>query len=76
MESKKSNGSDLRRWSSPLFNFGLIVSVGSVLVAFEWKAKIEKPLLEISDDGSSWETEVIPITIQPPPSPTTSNSSF
>jgi protein TonB len=70
MESKKSNGSDLRRWSAPLFNFGLIVSVGSALVAFEWKAKIEKPFLEITDDGSAWETEVIPITFQNPPPPT------
>ncbi len=70
MESKKSNGSDLRRWSAPLFNFGLIVSVGSALVAFEWKAKIEKPFLEITDDGSAWETEVLPITFQNPPPPT------
>ncbi|RIW13677.1 energy transducer TonB [Algoriphagus lacus] len=67
MELKKNTGSDLRRWSAPLFNFGLIISVGSVLVAFEWKDKIEKPLLQLSIGNSSWESEVIPITIQSPP---------
>lgn len=67
MELKKNTGSDLRRWSAPLFNFGLIISVGSVLVAFEWKAKNEKPLLQLSYTNSSWESEVIPITIQSPP---------
>lgn len=67
MELKKNTGSDLRIWSVPLFNFGLMVSVGSVLVAFEWKAKNEKPLIELSNDRMDWETEVIPITIQSPP---------
>lgn len=67
MELKKNTGSDLRRWSAPLFNFGLIISVGSVLVAFEWKAKNETPLLQLSNGNSSWESEVIPITLQSPP---------
>lgn len=67
MELKKNIGSDLCRWSAPLFNFGLMVSVGSVLVAFEWKAENEKPLIELSNDRMDWESEIIPITIQSPP---------
>ncbi|MFN3997708.1 energy transducer TonB [Algoriphagus sp.] len=67
MELKKNLGSDLRRWYAPFLNFGLIISVGAVLAAFEWKAYEEKPLLEISNSNSNWDSEVIPITIQSPP---------
>jgi protein TonB len=69
MELKKNAGIDLRRWSTPLFNFGLMVSVGSVLVAFEWKAKNETPILEFGNQSTDWMHENIPITIQTPPSP-------
>jgi periplasmic protein TonB len=68
MELKKNLESDLRRWYAPFLNFGLILSVSVVLAAFEWKAYEEKPLLEISNTNSNWDTEVIPITIQVPPS--------
>jgi periplasmic protein TonB len=68
MELKKNAGSDLQRWYAPFLNFGLIISVGAVLVAFEWKAYEEKPLLDISNANTNWDTEVIPITIQVPPS--------
>lgn len=67
MELKKNAGSDLQRWYAPFFNFGLILSVSAVLVAFEWKADEEKPLLNISNANTNWDTEIIPITIQVPP---------
>jgi protein TonB len=67
MELKKNAGSDLQRWYAPFLNIGLILSVGAVLAAFEWKAYEEKPLLNISNFNSNWESEVIPITIQVPP---------
>lgn len=67
MELKKNNRADLRRWYGTFFNLGLATSVSAVLVAFEWKAKDEKPLLELSKGTTEWNTEIIPITIQTPP---------
>ena len=67
MELKKNIGSDLRRWQGPLLNLGLMISVGAVLVAFEWKAEEENPLLDISKGTTEWATEIVPITIQNPP---------
>lgn len=67
MELKKNPGSDLRRWYAPIFNLGLIISVSTVLVAFEWKAYEDKPLISIPDGNADWDTDIIPITIQNPP---------
>ncbi|SEG07380.1 energy transducer TonB [Algoriphagus boritolerans] len=67
MELKKNPGSDLRRWYAPIFNFGLILSVSAVLLAFEWKAFEDKPLLEFTSDNTHWEDDLIPLTIQTPP---------
>ncbi|WP_111670510.1 energy transducer TonB [Algoriphagus litoralis] len=67
MELKKNPGSDLRRWYGPIFNLGLILSVSTVLVAFEWKAYEDKPLITIPDGDSNWDIDIIPITIQEPP---------
>jgi protein TonB len=67
MESKKSERADSRKWVSPLFNLGLLCAVGAVLVAFEWKIEEERPLLDISEDKEKWEIDIIPITIQNPP---------
>jgi protein TonB len=38
-----------------LFKFWLIISVGTVLVAFEWKAYEEKPLPDITKKNTMWE---------------------
>lgn len=67
MELKKNPGSDLRRWYAPLFNFGLIISVAAVLVAFEWKAYEDKEPFVLTDENTSWDDDLIPITIQSPP---------
>jgi protein TonB len=67
MELKKNDRADLRRWYGPFFNLGLALSVGAVLVAFEWKAKDEKPLLDLTKGTTEWNTEITPITIQTPP---------
>ncbi|HSF55431.1 MAG TPA: energy transducer TonB [Algoriphagus sp.] len=71
MELKKNPGSDLSRWYGPIFNLGLIFSVASVLVAFEWKSKDEKDLLDLTGTNTNWDTDIIPITIQTPPPPKT-----
>ncbi|MBA4301428.1 protein TonB [Algoriphagus alkaliphilus] len=67
MELKKNPKSDLLKWSGAISNLGLAISIAFVLVAFEWKAYEEKPLLNISNANSNWESEVIPITIEVPP---------
>ncbi len=67
MEAKKTPRADLLRWNGTLLNLGLAMSVGAVLVAFQWKAEDKKPLLSLSLDAAEWETEIIPITIQTPP---------
>lgn len=67
MELKKNNRADLRRWQGTFYNLGLATTVGAVLVAFEWKAKDEKPPLDLLNGTTEWNTEIIPITIQTPP---------
>lgn len=67
MELKKNPGSDLRRWYAPFLNLGLILSVGAVLAAFEWKAYEEKSPLVFTSDNTKWDDDIIPITIQTPP---------
>lgn len=69
MEHKKNPKSDLKRWSGALFNLGLAASLAVVLVAFEWKAKDQILIKEISEIYSDWEILDIPITDQSPPSP-------
>jgi len=67
MELKKNSKSDLRRWQGPFFNLGLAISLGAVLVAFEWKAEEQNPLLDISRETTDWALDDVSITIQTPP---------
>ncbi len=73
MEHKKHPSKDLLRWKGTLTNFGLMISISAVLVAFEWKAYEEKPLIEFDPSMTNWEDDFVPpITITPPPPPPTS----
>jgi protein TonB len=47
MKKKKDSKADLRKWSRTLLNFGIVVSLALVLVAFEWK-QFENKILVIS----------------------------
>lgn len=69
MENKKNPNLDLRRWSGTLFNLGLTISLGAVLVAFEWKAKDQGPLKTFEGMEDEWIDIDIPNTIQNPPPP-------
>ncbi|WP_439488241.1 energy transducer TonB [Algoriphagus sp.] len=69
MEPKKNPKSDLRKWSGALFNLGLAISLASVLVAFEWKAKDKLIMKDIAGIEDDWEILDIPITIHTPPPP-------
>ena len=69
MEHKKNPKLDLRKWSGTLFNLGLVVSLGAVLVAFEWKAKNEENIKTFQGMEDDWDIVEIPPTIQNPPPP-------
>ena len=69
MEHKKNPTSDLKRWSVALFNLGLSVSLGVVLVAFEWKAYDQGNIKTFEGMDDDWDDIEIPITIQTPPPP-------
>ncbi len=72
MEHKKNPSKDLRRWKGALTNFGLMTSIGVVLVAFEWKAYEEKPLIDFDNSQTNWEDYFSPpiMIVTPPPPPT------
>lgn len=69
MEHKKNPKSDLRKWSGTLFNLGLAISLGAVLVAFEWKAKDKSIIKDLGSIQDDWIDLDIPITIHTPPPP-------
>lgn len=70
MEAKKTPEADLTKRTGMFMNFGLAISVGLVLFAFEYKSYDRgdlKDLGQVSDDFE--ELLDIPITEQPPPPP-------
>lgn len=69
MEHKKNPRTDLKRWSGTLFNLGLVVSLGIILAAFEWKAKEQVIIKEFYDTKDDWDAIDISLTIQAPPPP-------
>ncbi|WP_339877689.1 energy transducer TonB [uncultured Algoriphagus sp.] len=69
MEHKKNPKSDLKKWSGTLFNLGLAISLGAVLVAFEWKAKDKSIIKDLGSIQDDWIDLEIPITIHTPPPP-------
>jgi protein TonB len=69
METKKTPNADLRKWSTPLFYFGLTCSLGICLTAFEWKSYPDSKLKEINSQTDIWEIPEVPISIQTPPPP-------
>ncbi len=73
MEVKKSPKVDLESKRNVYFMIGLVVSLGIILLAFEWTAKPSKADSLGSINASDVEEEIIPITreqeIKPPPPP-------
>lgn len=70
MEAKKSPEADLSKKSGLFLNIGLAISIGLVLLAFEWKSYDRGSLMELAAVNDDFEemTE-IPPTNQPPPPP-------
>ncbi|KPQ14752.1 MAG: periplasmic protein TonB [Algoriphagus marincola HL-49] len=70
MESKKTPAADLTKKSGMFLNLGLMVAVGAVLVAFEWKSFDDGALKDLGMGDDNFEELLdIPITEQPPPPP-------
>jgi protein TonB len=73
MELKKSPKVDLESKKNVYFMIGLVVSLGIILLAFEWTAKPSKADSLGSISALDVEEEIIPITreqeIKPPPPP-------
>ncbi len=73
MELKKSPKADLELKKNLLFMIALVISLGIMLVAFEWTAKPEKTDSLGVLNAADVEDEIIPITrepeIKPPPPP-------
>ncbi|MGM0944408.1 MAG: energy transducer TonB [Bacteroidota bacterium] len=69
MEAKKNLKADLKNRSGLFFNLGLSLSVGLILVAFEWKSENSGPLKNIGTSNENWILEEIPLSIQSPPPP-------
>ncbi|TDQ16492.1 protein TonB [Algoriphagus boseongensis] len=67
METKKNPKKEVHRWTHAFFSLGLMISVGAVLVAFEWKSYEEKPILEFENGILDLNDFEVPITIQEPP---------
>ncbi len=74
MEKKKTSKADLENKKNVFFMLGLVISLGIVLLAFEWKSKPGKAESLGNLQSQEVEDEFIPITrepevIPPPPPP-------
>ncbi|WP_162417299.1 energy transducer TonB [Cyclobacterium roseum] len=70
MEAKKTPKADLTKKTGMFLNLGLMVSVGLVLFAFEYKSYNDGLLKDLGSIDDDFEELLdIPITEQPPPPP-------
>ena len=73
MLPKKSNKANLENRRSIFLQIGFIITLGLILVAFEWSSSTNQSRLFEINDGSSLEEEIMQITrekeIKPPPPP-------
>jgi periplasmic protein TonB len=70
MELKKAPQADLHKRSSLYLSIGLVVSLGIVTLAFEWKQYDRSGLVNLGSTDDNFEDVMeIPPTQQPPPPP-------
>jgi periplasmic protein TonB len=70
MEAKKTPQADLTKRTGMFMNLGLLISVGLVLFAFEYKSFDDQNLKDLGQVSDDFEELLdIPITEQPPPPP-------
>lgn len=67
---KKYEVSNIHKYSGLLANIGLVISLGIVITAFEWKDYDEKEVIDLGNVSDDFEDIIeIPPTQQPPPPP-------
>ncbi len=67
---KKYEVSNIHKYSGLLANIGLVISLGIVITAFEWKDYDEKSTIDLGSVEDNFEDVIeIPPTQQPPPPP-------
>lgn len=70
MELKKNPNLDLNRYRVLFFNIGLTISIGFVLIVFEWKTLDTKSEVRLEVINMAFEEILeIPLTVQTPPPP-------
>lgn len=73
MEPKKNPRADLEKWKLIFTEIGLVIAIGLVLVAFEWKTSGNVKIEDYAIQEVEVEEELIPITepeeVKPPPPP-------
>ena len=69
MELKKNPNLDLNKYSTLFFNIGLAISIGLVLLVFEWKTPELKSEVRLVSNSAFEELLDVPLTIQAPPPP-------
>jgi protein TonB len=78
IESKKTPKANLANYQSLILSFSLALTMGIVIMAFEWKS-YDKAIAELMDKSvNTFEvlTEIPPTEIPPPPPPSITLSSF
>ena len=70
IELKKNPNLDLSKYSTLFLSIGFVISIGLVLVAFEWKTITTNSEVTLESTGSPFEKILdIQLTIQAPPPP-------
>ena len=70
MELKKNPKLDLTKYQTLFFNIGLVLSIGLVVLVFEWKTIDSKSEVSITTSNSDFEEILdVPLTLQSPPPP-------
>ncbi len=68
--TKKFEPSNIHKYSGLLANIGLVISLGIVITAFEWKDYDPKQVIDLGSVSDDFEDVIeIPPTVQPPPPP-------
>lgn len=68
--TKKYEVSNIHKYSGLLANIGLVISLGIVITAFEWKDYDAKEVIDLGSVEDNFEDVIeIPPTSQPPPPP-------
>lgn len=73
MNVKKNPKADIEKYRTLFFQFGLVLTLGVVLLAFEWPTRAGKVTELVASNNLDIEEEIIPVTRQeqntPPPPP-------